>query len=73
MFLPPKGKEEYQGIRLVEVAWKVCAMFLNLRLKKGVYLHDSLHGFWEGRGTGTAKLESKLAHHLSGLAHEPLL
>ena len=41
-----KGKGEYWGIRIVEVAWKVCAVVLNLRMKKGAELHDPLHGFW---------------------------
>ena len=41
-----KGKGEYRGIRIVEVAWKVCAVVLNLRPKKGAELHDPLHGFW---------------------------
>ena len=70
--LLPKGKGGYQGIRLVEVAWKLCAVVLNLRLKKGVELHDSLHGFRYGRGTGTATLESNIFQQLARLAHELL-
>ena len=35
-------------------------------------MHDSLHRFRGGRGTGMAILESKLAKQLAGLAHEPL-
>ena len=53
MLLLPKGKGEYRGIGLVEVARKVCTVVLELRLKKGVELHYSLHGFWEGIGMGT--------------------
>ena len=67
-----KGKGEYWGIELVEVVWKVCAAVMNLMTKRKVELHDSLHGFWEGRGMGMATLEAKLDQQLSGLAHEPL-
>ena len=35
-------------------------MVLNFRMKKGVELRDSLHGFWEGCGTGKAILKAKL-------------
>ena len=56
----------------MELVWKVCAAVLNYRLKRSVILHDVLHGFREGRGTGTATLEAKLAQQLAGLAHEPL-
>ena len=35
-------------------------------------LHDALHRFREGRGTGTATLEAKLAQKLVGLVHELL-
>ena len=72
MVLIPKGKGEFWGIELVEVAWKVCAAVVNCRLKRGVVLHDALHGFGEGRGTGRATLESKLTQQLAGLAHGPL-
>ena len=72
MVLIPKGKEEYWGIGLVEVAWKVCTAVVNCWLKQGVVLHDSLHGSRGGRVTGTSTLEANLSQHLMGLAHEPL-
>ena len=72
MVLILKGKGEYGGIVIVEVAWKVCASVVNSRLKRGAVLHKALHGFREGRGMGTATLEAKLAQRLDGLAHEPL-
>ena len=46
MVLLPKGRGGYLGIRLVELTCKVCVVVLNARLKKGVELHDALHGFW---------------------------
>ena len=36
-------------------------------------MQNSLHEFREGRGVGTATLESKLLQKLDRLAHEPLL
>ena len=56
MVLIPKGKGEYRGIGIVEVAWKVCAVVVNFWLNRGVVLHDALHGFIGGRGKGMATL-----------------
>ena len=58
--LIPKGKGEFRGIGLVEVTWKLVAVILHRRLTTGLPLHDALHRFREGRGTGTATLEAKL-------------
>ena len=70
--LIPEGKGEFRGIGLVEVARKVCAAVVNCRMKVGFVLHDTLHGFIEGRGMGTATLETKLSQHLAGLTQKPL-
>ena len=51
---------------------KVCVMVVNFRLKRSVTLHNELHEFRAGRGTGTATLEEKLAQQLAGIAHEML-
>ena len=45
---------------------------LNSQLKKGVDLHDTLHGFRKGVGLGTVALEANLAHQLARLTHEAL-
>ena len=71
MFLLPKWKGGYRGIRLVEMLWKVFSVVVDFRLKRSVVLHNTLHGFREGRGTGTAMLEANLVQQLVGLAHEP--
>ena len=34
--------------------------------------HDALHGFWAGRGTGTATLEAKLLQQLAAMREEVL-
>ena len=70
--LIPKGKKYYRGIGLVEVIWKVVGAILNLRLTASITYHDFLHGFWAGRGTGTATLEAKLFHQLAALREEVL-
>ena len=38
-------------------------------LKKSVVLQDSLHGFREGQGEGTATLETKLSQQLVVITH----
>ena len=53
MVLLLKGRREYREIGLVEVVWKVCKKVVNCRLKRSVTLHNKLHGFRAGRGTGT--------------------
>ena len=72
MVLLLKGKGGYWRIGVVEVLWKVCSIFVNCCLKRGVVLYDALHGFREGHGTGMATLEANLEQYLSGFAHEPL-
>ena len=60
------------GIGLVEVTWKLMALILHRRLTAGLQLHDALHGFREGRGTGTATLEAKLLQQLAAMREEVL-
>ena len=72
MALVLKGEGGYRDIGLVEVLWKVYAVVINCRLKRSVVIHNSLHGFRTGRGTGTATLEANMDQKLAGLAHEPL-
>ena len=70
--LIPKGKKEYRGIGLVEVTWKVVALILHRRLTTAITFHDALHGFREGRGTGTATLQAKLLRQLAAIREEVL-
>ena len=67
----PKGKEEFRGIGLVEGIWKLLTLILHRRLA-AIKLHDVLHGFREGRGTGTATLEAKLLQKLAAMREEVL-
>ena len=66
-----KGIGDYRGIGLVEVIWEVCVSIMNNRLQAGIALHDVLYVFGQGRGTGRATMEAKLARQLAGLLHEP--
>ena len=69
MVLIPKGKGEFRGIGLVEVIWKLLTLILHRRLT-AIKLHGILHGFREGRGTGTATLEAKLLQQLAAMREE---
>ena len=72
MVLIPKGNQEYWGIRLVDVMWKVVAAVLNRRLTTSITYPNFLHGFRVGRGTGTATLKAKLLQKLAALREEVL-
>ena len=67
MVLIPKWKGEFWGIGLVEVTWKLMTVILHRRLTTGILLQDVLHGFREGRCTGTATLEAKLVQQLAAM------
>ncbi len=68
--LIPKGGGDYRGIGLLEPMWKVCERVMDTRLNE-IPLHKSLHGCRDGRGTGTAVMEAKLAQQLVHLEQVP--
>ncbi len=68
--LLPKGGWDYHGIGLLEPLWKVVGHIMDRQLN-ALPLHEALHGCWNGRGTGTAILEAKLAQQLAHLKQEP--
>jgi hypothetical protein len=68
--LIPKGGGNYRGIGLLEPMWKVCEQVIDTRLNR-IPLHESLHGCRDGRGTGTAVMEAKLAQQLAHLEQVP--
>ena len=72
MVIIPKGKGEFRGIGLVEVTWKLMTVILHRRLTTGIQLHDMLHRFREGCGTGMATLEAKLLQQLAAMREEVL-
>ena len=69
--LIPKGNDDFRGIGLLESFWKVLEIVLDIRLQ-AIPLHDSLHGFMSGRGTGAATMEIKLAQQLAYIEQESL-
>jgi hypothetical protein len=71
LVLIPKGKGDFRGIGLLEPVWKCMEKIIDARLKI-IPLHDCLHGFLPGRGTGTATLEAKLTQQLTYLEQTPL-
>ena len=72
IILIPKGKGGYRGIGLLETIWEVCPSIFNIRIRSSIVLHDVLHRFRQGRGTGAAIIEAKLEQQLTGIVHEPL-
>ena len=45
---------------------------MNNKLRGDITFHDALHGYSQGRGTGTATMEAKLAQKIEVIVHEPL-
>ena len=68
----PKGTTDTLGIRLLETLWKVVEVIIDNRLRDSLQFHDVLHGFWDGRETGTAIMDLKLAQELASVYHDPL-
>ena len=67
--LIPKGENDYCGIGLVAVMCKVVTAILNFRLTASITFHDFLHGFWAGRSTSIATLDSKVLLQLAALRY----
>ena len=65
VILIPKGKGDFRGVVLVKVLWKAVTILLNYRLTAAIFFHDTLLGFWAGRGTVTAALKAKLLQYLT--------
>ena len=77
VMIPKGGGNDFRGIGLVEVLWKTISGIINLRLSPFIEFHNTLHGFYSGRGTGTATLEENLLQKLIAIRemviHEILL
>lgn len=66
LVLIPKGvPDQYRGIALLEVIYKLVSAIINRRLAEKIVFHDAVHGFRRGRGTGTAIIEAKLRMQLA--------
>ena len=66
--LIPKGlSRDFRGVGLVELMCNTVTSLLNRRLTTEIKLHNVLHGFQAGRGTGTAALEANLLQQVSAM------
>ena len=72
LVLIPKGNTDTRGIGLLESMWKLVESIIETLLRESVRLHDVLHSFCSGRGTGTSILEPKLAQELTRVDQDPL-
>ena len=73
MILIPKETTDTRGIGLLETLWKVVEALIENRLCSSLQMHDVLHGFRDGRRTGTAIMELKIAQEISSIDQDPLL
>ena len=69
----PKGNTDTRGIELLESLWKLLEANIDAHLRESVLLHNILHSFQSGRGTGTAILEPNLDQELTRVDQDPLL
>ena len=73
LVLIPKGMpDQYRGIALLEVIYKLVSAIINRRLTEKITFHDAVHGFRVGRGTNTAIIELKLRMQLAQRTTKPL-
>ena len=72
LILIPKGEpDQFRGIALLEVIYKLVSTIINTRLMDEIKFHDAVHGFCRGRGTGTAIIEAKLRMQLAQRTTKP--
>ena len=67
MVLIPKGTTDTQGIGLLETLWKVVEALIDTHLRSSLQMHDVLHRFRFGKGTGAAIMELSLTKELSSI------
>ena len=72
VLIPKDVPDEYRGIALLEVLYKLISSIINRRMANKIPFHDSIHGFRAKRGTGTAIIEAKLHMQLTQRAKKPL-
>jgi exonuclease III len=72
LVLIPKGEpDQFRGIALLEVIYKLVSTIINTRLTEEIKFHDAVHGFCRGRGTNTAIIEAKLRMQLAQRTTKP--
>ena len=73
MVLISKVNADTWGIGLIEVVWKVVGEVIDNQIKSVVQFYNVLHGFYAGRGTGTAIVELKISQDLLSMYQYPSL
>jgi Reverse transcriptase (RNA-dependent DNA polymerase) len=59
VLLPKPGKDEFRGITLLDVTYKLILSCMNERAKRGVQFHNGIHGFRSRRGCQTALFDAR--------------
>ena len=72
VLIPKSNPGEYRGIALLEILYKLVSSIINRRISSKIEFDDAIHGFRQGRGTGTAILEAKLLAQLRCRSDKPL-
>jgi Reverse transcriptase (RNA-dependent DNA polymerase) len=60
VLIPKPGKAAFRGIALLETVYKLVLMIIHPRLTLTIILHESIHGFRQYQGTGTAIINLKI-------------
>lgn len=50
VLLPKTGSDEFRGITLLDVTYKLISLCMNEWAKQAIDYHDGIHRFWNGRG-----------------------
>ena len=67
----PRVNADTGGLCMLEVLWKMVEAVIDTHILKVVQFHGFLHGFFAGRGAGTAIMELKLAQELENVDQSP--
>ena len=71
VLIPKDVPDQYRGIALLEVIYKLVAAIINRRLRDRINFHEAVHGFRRARGTGTAIIGAKLIMQLAQRTTRP--
>ena len=72
LFLIPKGTTNTRGIGLLQTLWKLVGVLMDTSLHARLQIHDVLHGFRSGRGTGSAIMDLKIDQEFASIDQDPL-
>lgn len=60
VLIPKSDPNQYRGIALLDVIYKLVSRIVSVRMNNSIIYHDAVHGFRRNRGTMTATAELKL-------------